>query len=182
MQLLNKVLTEYKFVFDGNEVKLVGKEGKTRDYGHPDNFGGTADWMYATDSRVFVADYKTGIEKDPCCAQMKVLAGFAFEVFGVPVTSIIVNIPISKFPARKRELWYAHRTPHQVIPHEYDFEGSASCARFMRDIYSRVQLEREHLKQGLPVLLNKDVTKQCRYCNSKKFCGEWLSDDSETKF
>jgi hypothetical protein len=173
----NRVLTEYKFNFDGNEVKLLGKQGKTRDYGNPEFFGGTVDWMYATESRVYVADYKTGKEKDPCCAQMKVLSGFAFEVFGLPVTSMIVSIPISKFPARTRAKWYSHRTEHQVIPHKYDFEGSASCAAYMRAIYSRVQTERANRKADLPLTLVKDAAAQCKYCNSKKFCKEWLGDE-----
>lgn len=177
---IRRVLTEHKFVFDGNTVKLLGKQGKSRDYGHPDNFGGTADWMFATDKRVYVVDYKTGVEKDPCCAQMRILAGFAYEYFALPVTTLIVNLPVSKFPARNRAAWYSHKTKHEIFKHEYDLDGSTSCAAFMRDIYSRVQAERDKAKQGLPIILVKDTSKQCKYCNSKKFCKEFLTDTPES--
>ena len=168
-----RIFTEQKFWFDGNDTKLLRKTHKSRDYPDNEGFGGTTDWLKAGIDRVAVVDYKTGIEKDPLCAQMKILAGFAYEVWGVAITTCIVNIPVSKFPAKNRSAWYTTPIKYELYTHELTEDESKACASFMRDVYCRVTEQRNNARNNLPLLLNLDPKKQCKYCESKSYCHEW---------
>lgn len=172
-------LLEQKFVFDGNEVKLLPKTAKTRDYGSIDNFGGTSDWLAITEDRVYIGDYKTGKFVPPNSEQMRILAGMAYEVWQKPITTVIIHIPAATFPARAKDKWEAARIKHAIVPHTWDNDESRACSTFMRELYSRVTEQRDNAKQGLPLFLNPDREKQCLYCNSKKYCSEYqkINDD-----
>jgi hypothetical protein len=167
------ILLEQKFVFDGNRVRMLPTDSKSRDYGSISNFGGTIDWMAVTDNRIYVFDYKTGKIVPPDSEQMRILAGFAYEVYDRPVTTGIVHIPASSFPARAKDKWHTAKIKHSVVTREYDKTETEACATFARDLHERVSLEREKHSKGLPLILNRNDEAQCKRCNSKTVCPEW---------
>ena len=108
---------------------------------------------------------------------MKILAYFASQIWtNREVITGIVMIPVSKFPAKSRIKWSSHKTRHEITQWHPTKNEVAACGQLTHDIYSRVQEQRQRRENGLPVLVTRNDSKQCKYCNQKPNCPEFKDE------